>query len=242
MWAKPPHKPVLQANEIHIYRAKFEPPVQNIESLQENLADDERQRAGRLISIENQINFVAIRSTLRNILAEYLQMEAASISFDYNDAGKPSLSHTSGGDKISFNLSHSGRHALFAFGKDRKIGIDLEEMRRDTSYLEIADSYFSDEEAKALNSLQGQELTIAFFRCWTRKEAYLKARGLGLPFGLKNFTVSLLNHEPPALLNVRDDADQAKIWSFTEIIPWKDYIAAFVCEAKNDLVIKYFDY
>ena len=157
------------------------------------LAPDETARAARFHFDHLQRRFILSRGALRILLGHYLDIAANRIEFRYGSRGKPSLAAPAG---IHFNASHSGDVALFAFTLHCEIGVDVEEMRPISDMREIASRFFCAEESTELMALPADERERAFFLCWTRKEAYLKAVGEGLYAPLNDFCVTLRPGEP----------------------------------------------
>jgi 4'-phosphopantetheinyl transferase len=163
---------------------------------------------------------------LRIILAGYLATDASSLSFSYSKNEKPALGPAHAGSDLTFNVSHSGGIALFAFTRQREIGVDVEQVRGDFDVEAIARRFFSAHEQKQLADLQNEKKFEAFFRCWTRKEAYIKATGEGLSLPLHQFDVSILPDASEALLSTRPDNSVAALWSLREIPAGPGYVAA----------------
>ena len=152
------------------------------------LSPDERARAARFHFERDRNRFVVGRGTLRETLGELLEISPTEVRFAYGPQGKPELHHET---NLRFNLSHSQDLALLAVTKNREVGVDLEFMRPDLDTLEIAPSVFSPEECASLESLPESERLAAFYGYWTRKEAFIKALGLGFSRDTKEFTVTL---------------------------------------------------
>jgi 4'-phosphopantetheinyl transferase len=222
-WRSLPDILKLPDNEVHIWRATLELSPMDLSKLEENLSADERARAARFCFAKDRRHFVAARGVLRNILARYLHRDPDRLEFSYSASGKPTLRSESG---VRFNLSHSGGLALYAITHNREIGVDLERGRSDFAWQEVAERFFSPREVDVLRSLPEGTQCDAFFECWTRKEAYLKARGEGLLLGLNTFEVSVDATEVPALLSSEGDAQEALGWSFREFVPEAGYMAA----------------
>jgi 4'-phosphopantetheinyl transferase len=202
------------------------------------LSDDESQRARRFVFDRHRRRWVAARVALRTILAECLGESPGSLTFTYGAHGKPELGQRWQSAGLQFNLAHSGDWALIAVGWERRVGIDLEEMREEVVESGIAERYFSPREAAQLRSLPRDLQQIGFFRCWTRKEAYLKALGCGISGGLQSFEVSLLPDEPPALRCDQSDERAPDKWRMAELVPAAGYLAAVVAEVDPALANK----
>jgi 4'-phosphopantetheinyl transferase len=154
----------------------------------------------------------------------------AQLRFSYNAWGKPALTNDSGADALRFNLSHSHQLMICAVTCGRDIGIDLEHLRSDLAQLQIAEQFFSSQEVAVLSALPVEQQTKAFFNCWTRKEAYIKARGEGLSFALDQFDVQFAPGESAALLRNRGDAREVSRWSLQELTPAPGYVGALAVE------------
>lgn len=231
-WCLPPEALKLNSNEIHVWRASLDTDACGIQSLYETLSADEQQRAALFYFPKDRERFTVARGLLREILSRYLQQNPSDISFYYNQHGKPAL-HTDGEDSLHFNVSHSHRLVLYAITRDCPIGVDLEYIRTDFPYQEIAEKFFSPKENAMLRSLPAQLQPKAFFTCWSRKEAYLKAIGKGLSIPLNLFEVSLLPEEPAGLLSIQGDIEAATHWSLQDLYPSPDYVAALAIQRHN---------
>src|SRR5271157_4761942 len=216
----------LPEDEVQLWRADLET-VGTAESRWKNmLSPDELARASRFRFSRDRQRYVASRAILRMILAGYLAADPENLSFAYSKKEKPSLGPAYAESNITFNLSHSGGVALFAFTRQRALGIDVEQVRRDFDVEAIARRFFSPHEQEQLAAFSGDAKFEAFFRCWTRKEAYIKATGEGLSLPLRKFDVSLAPEERDALRSTRPDQSEAALWSLREIPAGPGYVAA----------------
>lgn len=195
-------------------------------TLTELLAEDERRRAGRFLADEHRRRFIACRGRVRVILGRYLQCQAEQLRFSYSGLGKPALAEPQT-SSLAFNVSHSGELALLAVGADGEaLGADVERRRDVRNMQGLAQRFFSSRESSGLFQLSDEPQREAFFRIWTRKEAILKATGKGLTFPLDRLTVSFGDDEPPRLLALGDDPEEANRWTLQHLTPAPDYIAA----------------
>ncbi len=206
--------------EVHVWHAALEPPdASRREELAAALTRDERERAERLPPGPLRRRFVAARGLLREILGTYLDLEPGSVAFAYGTAGKPRLA----GDAptLAFNLAHSEDLAVCAVAAPgREVGVDVERLRPVPCMAGVAACCFSPRERALLAALGGAERVRAFFRVWTRKEAWLKATGFGLPLGPERVEVTLAAGEPARLLGVADVpglADAPRRWSLRDL-------------------------
>jgi 4'-phosphopantetheinyl transferase len=190
----------LDERQVDVWRVRGPLPADELRRLRCTLDASERDRADRFLVEHARETFVSARGALRSALSRYLGCDPRELEFTYGPHGKPALAGPGSTGGLEFNLSHSSRLVLFAVGR-RPVGIDVERIRADIEHEQLARRFFSAAESRRLleEAAPGERLE-AFFRCWTRKEAYLKLEGAGLGFGLHRFEVTLLAHEPPRLL------------------------------------------
>jgi len=227
----------LAKDEVQLWRVDLEAVGPDEGRWQKVLSPDESKRASRFHFARDRQRYVASRALLRKILAAYLATDPEGLSFSYSRREKPSLGAAHAESDITFNISHSGDVALLAFTRRREIGVDVERLRRDFELDSIARRFFSTNEQKELAALPSEERFEAFFRCWTRKEAYIKATGEGLSLPLHQFDVSIRNGDRDALLATRPDASEAALWSLQEVSGGPGYVAA-LCVRGRDWQLK----
>ncbi len=191
------------------------------------LSSEEQRRAARFHFERDRRRFIGSHAALREILSLYLGEPPASLEFVTRVHGKPELA--SGAPR--FNLSHSGELALIGVAGNRELGVDVERVRAQVAIERIARRFFSASEAAALFAYPGSERDAAFFRCWTRKEAYVKARGGGLRIPLASFDVSL--DEGRARLLRAPDIER---WTLHSLAVPPGYVAAAVVEGEPEQV------
>jgi 4'-phosphopantetheinyl transferase len=230
-WRHPPCSLTLPQNEVHVWRANLGVDPIDLEEMRATLTSDERARAARFLFPKDQQHFVAARGTLRMILARYLDRAPAQFEFCYGPFGKPELAPGGDGDGLRFNLSHSQGFAVYAVTRDHEIGIDLEGVRSNFDWEDIASRLFAPQEVEALRLVPAPSRAEAFLKCWTRKEAFVKCRGEGLSLPLDQFHVSVAPGEPARLLYTTGDPQEASRWSIRELEPGAGYIAAVVMRA-----------
>ena len=233
IWELPRSRPALAACEAHVWRVRLDEPPRRVVRLLSVLSQEERERAKRFRFPKDRNHFIVARAVLRTILALYLNREPGELRFGYSPYGKPYLMREQNKYGLHFNLSHSHGLALLAVASQRKIGVDVERIRSDVADEPIAEQFFSPQEVARLRSLPVALQAEAFFNCWTRKEAYLKARGVGLSLPLYQFDVSLAPGEPAALLETRIDAEEASRWSLRELLPGPGFAAALAVEGHD---------
>jgi 4'-phosphopantetheinyl transferase len=228
-----PESCALRDGEIDVWCVELNRPAEQARSLLQILAPDERNRAERFHFPSDRRHFINARGMLRVLLGRYLGMPPAGLQFCYGPFGKPSLAPQFGGDTLRFNVSHSHELALYALTRGREIGIDIEYIRAGFAGDEMAEGFFSPREVETLRALPEDLKTQAFFNCWTRKEAYVKARGEGLSLPLKQFDVAFTPGERASLLYVQDAPSEPLRWSLRELTPAADYAAALVVEGRD---------
>lgn len=229
-WQRPPTVLSLGADEIHCWIAPLDQPPAVLETLAQCLSTDERERAAGFYFERHRAHFIAARGILRHLLARYTGQSPSDLRFAYTGNGKPSLR---GYDCMRFNLSHSGDLVLYAFTHCREVGVDLEQARPLSDLDSLAERNFSAIEVTALKTLPPDERLNAFFACWTRKEAFIKALGDGLSYPLDQFDVSFLPGEPARLLRVLGDPAAPSRWQMTALDPAEGYAAAVVVEGQG---------
>ncbi len=231
MWQSPTTSPIEVANgDVHVWRMSLVKQPDEIAALKRLLAPDEVARAERFYFPRHHDAFVAARAGLRKTLAYYVEQSPQSISFRYGDAGKPELPNEVAGAQVAFNLSHSGDWAVLAVARRGPLGIDIERSREMNDAAGLARRYFSTAEVAVWESLAEWERIQAFFRCWTRKEAYLKALGDGLRAPLDQFVVSFAAGEKPRLIQPSPH-DALADWQIEDFPVDEDYTAAVVVPA-----------
>lgn len=229
-WLVPLEGLTLREDEVHIWRASLEQPETTIQSLRQRLAEDELAKSARFHFEKDRNHFIVAHGLLRTLLGRYLHMHPDQLHFHVNAYGKPSLDPAFHEQPVNFNLSHSHKLALYAFTFRRHVGIDVEYMRPHVEFEQVARHSFSPVEQRVLHALSIEARPQAFYRCWTRKEAYIKARGMGLSLPLDLFDVSMKPGEPAALLASREDAREMGRWRFEELEVGEGYVGALVVE------------
>lgn len=225
-WTSASRLPALAQHELHVWRASLDVSPAVIHRLENRLSTDEKERAEKFLVPRARQRFVAARGILRELVATYLEIEPTKVEFLYGPQGKPSLSsvHHS---KVCFSISHSREMGLFAFANCGDVGVDIEQVKPDFKGMEIASHFFSSEEIAALAKLPPELGVEAFFACWTRKEAYVKARGEGLSIPLRSFTVSFADSKQLLL----DETGAA--WSCCALEPAPGFAGAVVAAGEN---------
>ena len=225
-WATPSSWPLLSDDEIHVWCVELDA-AGEVAALAACLSAEESERASGLLSGTHQRRFVVARGMLRQLLGLYLDQAPGAVAFSRGAHGKPFLQE--GG--LHFNVSHTHELALYAIARNREVGIDVEWPRPQVAHEQIAARFFSLEEQEALAQVPAEARQAAFYNIWTRKEAYVKARGDGIAAGLGTFAVSLGAEE--ALLRSDEGRAEVERWKLMALEPADGYVAA-LCGAGVD--------
>ena len=229
LWSPAPKVLDLESHQVDVWRVFLSLPVATVKSIESHLSTEESQRADHFHFPADRDRYIAAHGCLRDILARYLRCEPSQLEFIVNGYGKPALNE----HNLEFNLSHSGEIALVGVTRGRKVGVDVEHIRSDIEIESISSRFFSPNEVAELSTLPPEQRMMAFFNCWTRKEAYIKAHGLGLSLPLDSFDVSLTPNEPAVLRATRPDPTLAARWLFESLEVDPEYAAAVVVEDHN---------
>jgi 4'-phosphopantetheinyl transferase len=220
----PPDAFELNDNEVHVWMARAGAEHIQQDILQTTLSEDERERAARFKFDKDRRLYIAGHAALGALLAEYLRVSARDIHCVSGAHGKPALAPPYDASGLEFNLSHSHELALVAVARGKAVGVDVEFVKRDFIFDELARRFFSAREVAALFELPESLRREAFFKCWTSKEAFLKAKGTGLSGKLDEVQVILNGHRQLKI--------EAKVpgWSLAELTPGEGYQAALVVQ------------
>lgn len=237
-WQPPPAFPELRPGEIHVWRFGLDRSPETLEELRGVLDEEEKARAARFYFERDRTRFAAGRGILRNILARYLRAAPSTLKFEYGPQGKPRLT---GSNPLEFNLSHSHQMALLALTAHNRLGADIEYQKENISMAELVRRFFAPAEVAAFQQLTSGQQPEAFFKAWTRKEAYLKACGGGLSIGLDRVIVSFAPGETPRIIEIDGSRIEAARWSLASLNPAEGYQAALVVENPS-FTLKYWDW
>jgi 4'-phosphopantetheinyl transferase len=223
----------LPADEVQIMAARLSDSSPVLPRLEGLLSRPESVRRDRFHFPLDRDRFTLARGGLRLLLAHYCRTSPADLVLGYSPEGKPVLDAPANGGGLNFSVSHSGDLVVYAFARERLVGIDLEQVRTMVDEESLVKGYFSAEEASSYRALPEAERTRGFFRGWTRKEAILKALGVGLGGGLDTFTVTLGPDEPARLLKGKPGGIDADRWSLHDLPIDPEYITALAVVGSN---------
>ena len=236
-WNGAPTRLTWPRDEVHIWRTTVDWAPASLMRLKQLLSSDERARVDRFFFEKDQRSHLVSRGWLRVLLGRYLDVPADQLAFEYGTHGKPRLAGhatlSSHQAPLQFNVSHSGELVLIAVTAGRTLGVDVERIRPDTNTMELAERFFSAHECAVLARLPPAQQHDAFFNGWSRKEAFIKACGMGLSMPLDSFDVSLVPDEPAQLIATRPDAEEARRWNMRAFDVVEGYKAALVVEGSG---------
>jgi 4'-phosphopantetheinyl transferase len=237
-WPQPANAVALVPGEVHVWRASLA--LSDSQEAQRSacLSADERGRASRFLSAPARTQFIAARSALRAILARYLNRDPGEISFRLGPIGKPALADV-GSSSVFFNLSHSHQLALVAVTRCGEIGVDVEFVREMASRDQLAERFFHPNEVEVLRELRADQRAEGFFNAWTRKEAFLKATGKGISYGIDRVEVTLAPGLNPSVVAVDGNRDVAAAWSLAALTPAPGYVGAVAMAERWERIVCY---
>jgi 4'-phosphopantetheinyl transferase len=225
----------LASDEVHSWCVSLDVPPETSARFCATLTLDERNRSARFHFERDRQRFIVARGVLRDLLGRYLQTAPDQIGFVCNAFGKPDLAPEFG-NRLKFSLSHSADLALIAVAADADVGVDLEYVREQSDYADIARRFFSAAEVDYLTAVPSHLYAEAFFSCWTKKEAYLKACGQGLAIPLNSFSVPPTTdpaHTPGDFCVASHDIVPGRRWSLYTLRPAPGYAGALAIEGSG---------
>jgi 4'-phosphopantetheinyl transferase len=221
----------LYGPDVHVWAVNLDASPSSLRELSATLSLDEKERAESFRFEHLKQRFCASRGLLRLFLGAYLATPPRNIEFLYGRYGKPSVA----GGGFQFNVAHSENVTIYAFAFGCDLGIDVERIRSMEDMGAIARHFFCSEEAADLESIRPRKRLDAFFACWTRKEAYIKATGEGLSASLDAFRVTLRPSEYPSFVHIDGSASEAQSWSLYSLRPNEGYIGALAFRGKRNV-------
>jgi len=230
--AAPDPLPPLDGN-VHVWAVHLDDSSFDKDPSLRRLSSEEQERAARFKFSRDRRRYILAHVALRDILSAYLNITGEAVRFDVGESGKPKLARAFAEYALEFNLTHSNERALIALGKSRVVGVDIEFVHRDFPFHEVATHFFTAREVSALNGLPETLQRTAFYKCWTSKEAFLKAKGVGLSGALDEVEIAC------------KDADHVIIgaavsgWSLKELELGDGYEGALVVEGRAAPILCY---
>lgn len=233
MWKSPPEELSISSGMVHLWSVDLSAPPAPISFYASLLSSDEQQRADRFYFQKHKDQFIVGRGLLRELIGKYAKVNPRNITFSYNQFGKPGFEQQA---ELKFNLSHSNGLAIIGFTIQMEIGLDLEKIDPAINVRQIARHFFAANEQKQIQELPADQQAAAFFKCWTSKEAFIKAHGQGLSLPLDQFEVEVIPDQPAAIKAVHWDLKPANTWDILGFVPRESFLAALVCDQKIEKV------
>lgn len=224
---------MLVPGTIHLWRIDMSVEAERLQEFQSILSHEENERASRFCRDRDRTSFITARAAMRSILSRYLDIAPENVSFVYAPNGKPEISTGANALGLKFNLSHSRDYALLGVVLHSSIGVDIEFINQKITCVEIASRFFSFREANTLRSFPQSEQPAAFYSCWTRKEAYIKAIGSGMALALDSFEVGFGPGVPAALIRVEGKPQEPFRWTIYELGAPRNYAAAMAVQGRG---------
>ncbi len=234
-WPKRADVPPLEQDTIHVWRISLDESTERICSFRGLLSDPELQQADRFLFDVHRQRFTVGRAQLRRILGSYIGVAPEQVDFRYTNLGKPYFAEGVSDPHLEFNFTNSDDWALLAITHRTELGIDIEKIREMTNMEGLARRFFAQPEidviVRAPSELRRQEY---FFRCWTRKEAFLKAMGTGLTFPLDHVCVSVADTETVRIQWIKDRDEEACRWELVHLKPCDGYVGALARQSAGE--------
>lgn len=231
----------MSETAIHVHAVHLDVTPLERRTCWEILSDDERARAGRFASRELLDRWSVSRAGLRAVLGRYARSAPAELQFEQGEFGKPFLAD-SGCKDIHFNLSHSDNLAVVAVTAMGPVGVDVERVRAIPDWKRVANRFFSSSENAALSGVDRHQRELAFYNCWTRKEAIIKSTGEGLSARLDAFDVTLTPDEPATVLNDRRSTISEQSWRLQHLDPADGFVGAVAVQCPGDMTVTFHGY
>jgi 4'-phosphopantetheinyl transferase len=228
----------IKNDEVHVWCARLDDFAPEQEPLFQVLSADEKTRAERFHFARDRKRYIIRRGILRTMLSSYLGIKAGQVRIHSGKHGKPVLA---GWEKIHFNLSCSAGVALYAFTRGSGVGVDIERLREVPEMKQIVDRFFSVKEKEYFSSLSESERKEAFFRLWTRKEAYVKGVGHGLQEPLVRFDALPAPGETSGRVIAESAAEeQTAGWNIHDLAPSAGFTAACAVQGEDNVRLNHF--
>lgn len=220
---------VIGPDAVHLWQSPLKTSTASVVYFRKMLSSDELLRAERFRAEHNSDSFIVARGTARCLLGRYLRLAPDMITIGYGARGKPEV------PGIHFSVSHSGNIALFAFATVCAVGVDVEEVRSLPDRDQLAERFFSSEEVAALREIPQDRRDLAFFNCWSAREACVKALGHGLGAPLNDFQLEFPPEQNPRILRIGNKMSTARDWQVHTLTPQPGYVGALAYGSSRQL-------
>jgi len=229
-WRKPDTSLTLKENTVHIWLNYLNIHEARLKHLYPLLSAEEKERSERFKFYKHRKRFIASHGFMRSVLENYIETPASEIIFSASDKGKPELDKQVHNSNIFFNLSHSNNIALLAIALNHEVGVDVEHLDRKNDWKGIIKRFYTPDEQANIFKLPEDKQQNTFFQMWTRKEAYMKALGLGLHLPPNKFCLTVPPEKPALIEHFSDKYKAPEIINFNDIqLPesYGDYCGSF---------------
>ena len=231
-WQKTPDKLSLSKVHLDFLLCDLKPLSGDINNFYSILSEDERDRADQLNVEDKKQQYIITRAALRQRLGLLANIDPKDFVFDYLEHGKPVLNNDARFKDITFNVSHSNDLALIAVAQKQNIGIDIEKINHESDHQALMTRFFSKAEQAEFQTIQEATMARAFCACWTRKEAFIKAIGDGVSYGLDKFDVSVDPDKQTPEINLHKPSEET--WSAVTLPINNEYMACLVSDRDGD--------
>jgi 4'-phosphopantetheinyl transferase len=229
--------PTIAPGEVHVWTARPSSEGVSLVALEALLNPQEKSAAYRFVFERHRLNYIFAHGVLRQILGAYIDRPPGEIQFRHNAYGKPFLLEAGERERTQFNMSHSHGIVLVALTLDRRIGADVEQLRTLDSFPAIAQSNFTTQERAYISGFPPEQQQDAFYKCWTRKEAFIKAVGKGLSIPLNTFDASIPEGQPGRRITAPKEAPDVESWWLSDLSAPEGYAGAVAVEQQFDRLV-----
>lgn len=223
----------LGSSEIHLWLAFFDEITESLlhSDYRDLLNAAERGQERRFYFARDRRRYLITRALVRTVLSRYVSIHPKKWIFATNAYGRPQIVNPQARDeRLSFNISHTNSLIVLGVTRCRALGVDVENFRARRASLEVADSYFAPQEVEVLAAAPPDQQQYRFFEYWTLKEAYIKARGMGLALPLDKFSFHYPGDNAVAITIHPDLGDDSARWQFWQFRPTPEYVTAICAE------------
>lgn len=227
----------LEASEIHLWKTNLSDFYSKFREFKNIISENERLRANRFVFEKDYKRFITRRGILRILLREYVGDKPGALKFSVNEYGKPDLVHISDKNQVQFNVSQSDDLFLTAITRNRKIGVDVEKIRLDNSFWDVAEQYYYTNEYIFLQSFPRELQPSLFYTMWCCKEAAIKAAGLGLSESMPELKIRSSSTDLKKLYFEITPSFSSLRWSLFYFCPAPNYVGALAVEAGESNII-----
>ncbi|MEM7585948.1 MAG: 4'-phosphopantetheinyl transferase superfamily protein [Acidobacteriota bacterium] len=233
-----------ETREVHLWSVDLHPDAKAVAAFRKLLTSQEIERAERFKFDRHRRRFIVRRGALRRLMGAYLEQDPAAVRFEEGEKGKPFVPQPEAppAQMLHFNLTDSKDLAVYAITRGAELGVDVEILRPMPDALSIAEHFFAADEREDLRGVPETERSAAFFNCWTRKEAYIKAIGEGLSEPLDRFCVTLKPEQPARFIHLGGDSRRARDWSLYHMLPEPGAVGALALEGPGWRVTRCYRY